>query len=266
MILPSAWQQTFTVSQAKVIGDADKRGQSTFRRGSNNEVTNLARLDLAYSWSLGYQTGIAAKYQNRSREFNGSSSSDSGWNDLGLSQAWRPAAEQRLWIFQTLNIPTAPSIYDSRRNLATDARGSGTYISSAGIFGIHNLKEWDLIYSSEVHHSFKRNFRRDSENTLVGGFWGGSITFGAGYIPFRSKARYGIALTPRTEGGKEVVVNGLSSRSQESLVWDMSVNFTYTINALNALGLNYTDQTIWGPVMNTLLNRSLSFQFQTRWL
>jgi hypothetical protein len=266
MILPSAWQETFTISQARVIGDANSDGQSTFRKAFNKEITNLARLDLAYSWSLRYQTGISVKYQSRLREFNGSSSSNSGWNDLGLSHAWRLGALERVWIFQTLNIPTAPSVYDSKSNLTVDARGTGTYISSMGIFGIYNLKEWDFLYSSEIHHSFKRNFRRESEDTSVGAFWGGSITVGAGFIPFRSKARYGMALSPRLEGEKEVIVNGMASSSRSSLVWDTSVNFTYTINAEHALGLNYTDQTIWGPVRNTLLNRSLSLQYQTRWL
>jgi hypothetical protein len=266
MILPADWQETFTVSQTRVIGDANQKGQSTFRRDNNKEITNLARLDLAYGWTPGYQTGISVKYQNRSREFNNTESNDSGWNDLGLSHAFRPSVFDRLWFFQTLNVPTATSVYNSRSNLSVDAHGTGTYLSSAGLFVIYNVKEWDFIFSSEIHHSFRRTFKSSASTTEVGSFWGSSLTAGAGYIPWRSKARYGFALTPRIEGAKSVSVNNQSTISKESLVWDTSFNFTYTLNAENALGFNYTDQTIWGPVKNTLLNRSISFQFQTRWL
>lgn len=266
MIMPADWQQTFSMSQSRVIGDVNSKGQSTFRNNKNRDVISLARMDLAYGWTPRYQSGVSFKYQNRTRELNGSESSDSGWNDVGLSQAYQPNTLNRFWIFNTLNIPTAKSIYDSQENMGVDARGTGTYLTSVGVFGIHNIKEWDFIMSSEVHHSFSRTFENNNTKTDVGSFWGVSVTGGAGYIPWRSKARYGFALTPRMEGAKNVTIDGQKNPGKESLVWDTSLNFSYTFNAYYALGVNYTDQTIFGPVKNTLLNRALSFQFQTRWL
>ncbi len=266
MIQPAKWQETFTISQARVIGDVNENGRSTFRQSSNKETTQLARLDLAYGWSPRYQSGVSIKYQNKERDFNGTESNDSGWNDIGLSHAFQPKTLDRLWFFQTLNIPTARSVYDSRSSFAVDAHGTGTYLTSIGVFGIHNVKEWDFVYSSELHHSFERTFKNNNSETEIGSSWGSSLTGGVGYIPWRSKARYGLALTPRLEGGKNVVINGNESAGRESLVWDTSLNFTYTFNASNAIGFNYTDQTVFGPVKNTILNRSLSFQFQTRWL
>jgi hypothetical protein len=265
MLMPADWQQTFTVSQARVIGDVNEKGRSTFRRNSNKDVINLAKLDLAYGWSNRYQTGIAIKYQNRQRALSGSESNDSGWNDIGLSHAFKPKIMDRFWLFQTLNIPTATSVYDSRSTMAVDARGTGTYLSSIGFFGISNLKEWDFIYSSEVHHSFKRAFTSEQTRMEVGSFWGTSATGGVGYIPWRSKARYGVAITPRLEGAKDLVIDNQKTPGRESFVWDTSVNFSYTLSAAHAFGINYTDQTILGPVKNTLLNRSVSFQFQARW-
>lgn len=266
MIQPASWQETFTVSQARVIGDVNEKGRSTFRNKNNSDVITLAKMDLAYGWSPRYQSGVSVKYQNRDRELNGTEANDSGWNDIGLSQAFQPSTMDRFWIFNTLNIPTATSVYDSRTSMGVDARGTGTYLSSVGAFGIHNIKEWDFIYSSEIHHSFKRTFNSNSTKTEVGSFWGTSLTGGVGYIPWRSKARYGFALSPRLEGAKTVTIDGQRNPGRESLVWDTSVNFSYTINVYNAIGLNYTDQTIFGPVKNTMLNRAISFQFQTRWL
>lgn len=265
MILPAKWQETVTLTQTRVIGDTNVKGQSTFRKGTNKEWTNLARMDLSYGWSPRYQSGVSVKYQNKTREFNGDSSNDSGWNDVGLSQAYRPFEFERIWLFQTINIPTAKSTYDSKENFAVDARGTGTYLSSVGAFGIHNTHEWDFIYSAETHYSFARTIKSNQTRTEVGSFWGGSLTGGAGYIPWRSKARYGVALSPRLEGAKEMNVNGSRNAGQESLVWDTSVNWTYTINADHAVGLNYLDQTLFGPAKNTLLNRSISFLFQSRW-
>lgn len=265
MIIPADWQETFTLSQSKVIGDVNDKGSSTFRKSSNKEILNLARLDLAYSWTPRYQSGVSIKYQNKSRAFNGSEANDSGWNDIGLSHAYKPKSLDRFWIFQTLNIPTATSVYDSNSSFAVDAHGTGTYLSSVGIFGISNYKEWDVLYSTEIHHSFARSISANNSETEIDGYWGSSVTAGAGYIPWRSKARYGVALTPRLEGSKNISVNGQRSQSKESLVWDTSLNFTYTLGASYALGLNYTDQTFFGPAKNTLLNRTLSFQFQSRW-
>lgn len=266
MIFPAKWQETFTLSHARVIGDVNSTGTSTFRNNNNKDTTQLARLELAYGWTDRYQTGLSFRYQNRDRELNGTRANNSGWNDIGLSQAYKLKAFNRLWVFQTLNIPTAKSIYNSQAALAVDAQGTGTYASSVGVFGIHNLKDWDFIYSSEVHHSFARTFEQNNSKTEVGGFWGTSMTGGVGYIPWRSKARYGLNLTPRFEGAKQIVADGTRTPSRQSVVWDSSVNVTYTFNAENALGVNYLDQTLFGPARNTLLNRSISFLFQTRWL
>src|SRR5690606_40906243 len=71
MILPASWQETLTLSHSKVIGDVNDKGSSTFRRKENKDTTNLAKLDLAYSWTPQYQSGISVKYQNKSRDFDG---------------------------------------------------------------------------------------------------------------------------------------------------------------------------------------------------
>jgi hypothetical protein len=89
---------------------------------------------------------------------------------------------------------------------------------------------------------------------------------GLGYIPWRSKFRYGFNLAPRLEGPKKTTRNGTADLGSESLVWDSVVNLTYTMNAKYSLGASYLDQTLFGPARNTLLNRSLSIIFQTRFL
>lgn len=266
MILPSKWQETFTVSQFRVIGDVNEFGTSTFRRGNNRDWTNLARLDLAYGWNFRHQTGVSLKYSQKTRMLNGTESKDSGWNDIGLSHAYRLPQYERVWFFQNLNIPTARSAYDSRLNAAVDARGTGTWLASSGLFGIHNFKNGDLIIGPEIHHSFSRTFNGINGETRVGNSWGSSLTMGAGYIPWKSRSRFGIALTPRYEATKEVRLNGNSIKGKESLVWDSSANYTYSWSAEFAVGINYTDQTLVGPVRNTLLNRAVSIAFQTKWL
>lgn len=265
MILPAKWQQTFMLSQSRVIGDVDQEGVSTFRRPKNKEIVSAIRMDLAYGWSFKYQTGISLRYQNRSREFSGSRDANSGWSDVGLSHSYRPIAAERFWIFQTVNIPTARSNYDSRMVNNVDAHGTGTYQTSLGVFKIFNLKEWDFILSPEIHRSFARTFREGDTKTNVRGFWGTSFMMGAGYIPWHSKARYGLSLTPRLDEGKDVIINDELTRGKRSLVWDTVFNWSYSINAQYAVGVNYLDQTLMGPAENTLLNRALSLVFQSRW-
>lgn len=264
MILPAKWQQTFIVSQSRVIGDVDPEGNSVFRSDRNKDTTNAARLDLAYSWTSRYQTGLSFKYQNRDREFQGDAANHTGWSDVGVSHALQAPDWKRIWFFQTLNIPTANSTYNSRANLAVDAHGSGTYQLGQGVISIFNFKEWDLLASAEAHYSFGRTFRRENEEVEVSGAPGGGILIGAGYIPWRSKTRYGLALNPRYEDSKTIKANGLESKSDSSIVWDTSVNITHTFNSQYSLGVNYIDQTLFGPARNTLLVRSIGMSFQSR--
>ena len=266
MILPAKWQQTFTVSSLRVIGDVDPKGNSVFRNTKNKEATNLARMDLAYSWSEQYQNGISFKYQNKKRSFDGASASDSGWSDLGLFQAYQPIKYQRTWIFNATNIPTSNSVYNSRETFSVDAHGAGTYQTGLGVFHLVNYHAWDLVFSSEVHYSFARNFSTGQDEKEIGGFWGTSFLAGAGYIPWRSKMRYGFNLIPRLEGQKVVQINNEKQNSKQSLVWDSAFNVTYTLNATYAFGISYIDQTIFGPAKNSLLSRSVAAVFQAHFL
>lgn len=266
MVLPSKWQQTFSMTRSNLIGDTDSKGSSTFRSSSNKEQTTAARMDLAYSWTQRYQSGVSFRYQNKNRSFNGSSSSDSGFSDVGLSHAYQVWEYTRTWIFQTVNIPTATSIYDTNKSFAVDAQGTGTYQTSLGIFALKNLKLFDYFFSPEVHYSFPRTFDNQTGKTRLDGFWGTSLSAGVGYIPWRSKFRYGLSLTPRLEGAKTVRSGNTTTPGKESLVWDSVANITYSIDAQYSVGLSYVDQTLFGPARNTLLNRSIGFIFQTRWL
>jgi hypothetical protein len=264
MILPSDWQQTFSVSQTRVIGDVDDKGRSTFRNQDNKEMTQAARMDLAYGWNFRYQTGVSVKYQNKNREFAGQEDQDSGWSDVGLSQAYAPKMFDRLWIFHTVNLPTANSVYNSRSSMAVDAQGSGTYFTGLGFFKIHNYKNGDLTFGGEAHRSFGRTFRSGEDETSLDPFWGGSLSIGGGWVPWKSKGRLGIILTPRMEGPKTGTHNDDDIKGKQSLVWDSVINGTYSFNAQYAAGVSYLDQTLVGPVSNTLLVRSFSFLFQSR--
>lgn len=266
MILPANWQQTLTIASAKVIGDVDKKGLSTFRNRKNNESTHIAKMDLAYSWTDQYQNGFSLRYQNKERSFNGSNANDSGWGDVGLFQAYQPIKYERTWIFNSLNIPTSHSIYDSQEVYAVDAHGTGTYQAGLGFFHVINFHAWDIVLSSEAHHSFARKFSESQDKKEIGSFWGTSLSVGGGYIPWRSKIRYGFNLTPRLEGQKKTRVSGTTQNSKQSMVWDSVTNVTYSINAKYAVGLSYLDQTWFGPARNNLLSRSVSLLFQTHFL
>jgi hypothetical protein len=266
IILPAKWQQTFMLAQTTVIGDVDARGKSIFRdQSKNKEATQFGRLDLSYSWTFRYQTGISLRYQSKVREFNGTEAKNAGWSDIGLSHAYMPKMFDRVWIYQTLNLPTAKSVYNSQSSLAVDAQGTGTYLTSVGIFKIHNYRTGDFTFGSEVHRSFPRKFNSEGNELDVRGAWGGSVSLGAGYVPWKSKSRFGVNITPRVEGPKTVVNNQSRVSGKQSMVWDTVINYTYSINLEYALGLTYLDQTILGPASNTLLNRTFGFVFQSRY-
>src|SRR6188768_2348304 len=78
MTMPARWQQTYTFANSRVIGDVNSKGQSEFRRSSNKETTTFGRMDLSYQWKDKFQTGVGARYQQKSREYDDSSANDSG--------------------------------------------------------------------------------------------------------------------------------------------------------------------------------------------
>lgn len=266
MTLPARWQQTTTLATSRIIGDTDSKGHSVFRNKSNKESTTFGRVDISYGWKSKFQSGVGARYQQKSRETDGADAKDSGWSDVALFNAWQPSLYSRTWIFQTLNVPTAKSNYESQQAFGVDAHGAGTWQAGVGAVHIKNGVNWDALVSGEVHHAFGRNFKREDSKYEVGGFWGGSVTLGAGWIPWRSKWRNGVSLTPRLEGAKDVKLDGIAQNGRESLVWDTGLNSTYSLDANYALGLAYVDQTVFGPAKNTMLARSIAFLFQAHWL
>lgn len=265
MLMPSSWQQTMAMGNSRVIGDVDQNGQSIFRRSSNKDTVQFLRMDLAHRWATTYQSGVSFRYQNRSRSLNGTSAEDSGWSDVGLFHAWQPIKYERTFVFQNINIPTARSNYNSVEDMAVDAHGSGTYMANIGLLHIKNFKQHDLTVGGEFHHSFSRQFQTEGTQTKVSGYSGASVSMGAGYIPWRSKMRYGMMLTPRYELEKSIQVNNEIQKSKPSLVWDTVLNVSYTFNSEYALGISYLDQTVLGPARNTLLNRSLNVLVQKQW-
>jgi len=266
MVLPAKWQQTLTVGSSQVIGDAYSGSKSVFRDSQNKDKTHLAKLDLTYGWKTNLQTGVSARYQQKLRQFQDTEASDSGWSDLGIFNAYQPIPFSRLWLYHTLNIPTARSTYDSSQAFAVDAHGTGTWQSGLGAVNILNGVNWDFLTNIEIHHSFQRVINASDQKNELGPSWGGSFGLGVGYIPWKSKWRHGLNLTPRFEGSKRILINEEASKSKQSLVWDTGINTTYSINANYAIGLNYVDQTFVGPARNTLLARTLSIIFQSHWL
>ena len=264
MTIPAKWQFSSQATYSKVIGDASTNGDYVFRDSSNKDTSQILRLDVAFQRNE-WQMGIGGQFIQNTRHSNSEEESNRGIGDIFIYGAREFNIEyERFNPLFNFRIPNAPSNYNSKEKLQTDARGSGVPEVSTGILWIHTGKTWDSQIAPTLFYRFSKTFN-ENEKIKVGSQWGGALMLGMGFVPWRSKYRISTSLTPRYESSKKMTSNETNTKSDRVLSVDSLVGLTYMINAHQNLGLNYLDQTLVGPARNTLLSRSLSLVFQERW-
>ena len=263
-------QLATSMSFANVIGDVDTSGSSTFRASGNDEQIRRFLVEGSYLIDPLWQVGVTIPFEYRERSVGGAYSSDYGAADISgqVSYEFLPERTFSYWkprgfIFTRLTFPTSPSIYDSSQTLATDARGLGLFTVSMGLAFTKNIRLWDFQLMGEVHRSFGRDFQGDDGSfTSVSGSFGSSALLGVGYSI--GDLRLGGSLSPSYEGERDVA-GAVSSTTPRQIVWDTTLSLSYLFGPEWLVLMSYSDQTLWGPVENTILTRSFAMSLQKRW-
>jgi hypothetical protein len=263
-------QVNTTYAEANTIGSTDEFGNSIFRDKSNKEKLRTFKIDGIYRKKR-HQMGFSAGESWKSRQINNEKESSSGLTDFSLLYNYNLKDTQslfshipKLWLFSKFLIPVSESNYDTNTRLGTDARGNGQHQLALGIVGIKNYRVIDWTTSLELHKNLAKTFN-GNEEVSVQSSYGGSVSAGVGYVPWKRKNRLSLLLTRRIEEAKRIrTENSKWSSTSKSSSVDTVLGWSYEISAFDTIATSYNDQTIMGPAVNTQLQRIWSLQYQKR--
>jgi len=254
------------VSHSKVM--ADVNNQVVFRTDQNNETKQTYSFSGAYQFSEYAQIGGGFNIQSKQREVvTGQEESSSGLGDLFLNSAYEFMPEfyyskykPRGLVFLELTLPTARSIHDHQKRLNTDARGSGFYTASPGLLFLKAYRTYDYLVAPKVTFYNPRTFETSSgEEVKISPKPTYQLLTGLGYNLAKSPTRFGASLAYTYKGGK----SGEYSANNE-YYFDLSLSASYMFASKISTSLTYSDQTIFGPVKNTTLSRTIAFSLQKK--
>lgn len=257
MTLPAQWQVSTTLAQGRVVGDVDTNGNAVFRGDKNRERTTRVGQDVAYRMKA-YQLMAGYGWSKKTFQSAGGDTSNEGISDASVAlarEAEFPNQSARLYTFYRHVFAMGRA-----QGLPTDLN-AGRSLDSAGLVAVKYGHAFDAQLAPEIH----RSGTGERNGTTLSPSWGGSIAMGGGYVPRRSKWRYGGMLTSRWESASKTRTQGTQQNTARSQVWDLSANIGRQIGAYDNVALNYSDQTVFGPARNTKLGRTVAVLWQTRW-
>lgn len=244
-----------TFSNAVVVADVPGAGKGlpVFRDElSADEVRRNFTLSFATLISDRVQVGgvvpvvqnqISTRTRNESSSRLGDVSMSLGYEAVPEWEysEWKP----RVYTFLQWVAPTGRSISETENPLAADVSGQGFHQLHLGAVAIKRWSAWDANLVTKIGTEFS-----DGSSMF-------SSSLGAGYS-FAEIWRAGMSLEAQYQSPSAML-------SSQKLVWNTGATLTALIGADSSLIAGYSDQTLFGPAINTTLARSLSLAYQHRW-
>ncbi len=264
-------QVSISATSGEVIADAPYHGIPVFR-GPGTEATRTYRLNAAKVFADRWQLGLSAPVVEHFKRPG--SSHSTGVGDLSISTAYEilPEWEYSPWkprgyLFSQALLPTGRSTYQSTLADQTDVTGSGFVTWTFGAILVKKWNKFDLSLSPALQVLQGRTFQDMNGSSLAfAPTWGSSFLLSAGYSPTNSPFRGGVQFQPQYTAVRAVNTSFGYFESQFKLVWDFAVNLSYMIDDEWSLSSAYTDQTFFGPAVNSSLSRTFAMTLQKRWL
>jgi len=246
-----------SVSNGEVVADVAGAGKGlpVFRDSqSNQEIRRNISINLATlisdRWQVGasvpvVQNVIASGSLPEKNTQLGDVSASVGFEALPEWEysEWKP----RVFTFIQWVAPTGKSISDSQTVLASDVSGLGFHQLHLGAVAIKRWSNWDtnlvLKLGKELSHS----------SSLM------DSSFGLGYS-FGDVWRVGMSLEAQYQSPMKVE----DTYTSQKLVWNTGATVTLLVGSNSSVIAGYSDQTLFGPAINTTLARTFNLAFQQR--
>ena len=267
-------QLTLMTGQSTTIGDAFADGLPVFRAGNDREISQTLRIDGAFLVSDRWQLGGSLPLLRHAIARPGIDDSATSLGDVRLNAAYEflPEWSYSKWkpkglLFAQIILPTSRSIYESTAPGGVDSLGQGFFIVAAGSLLLKRWGNFDSYFMPEIHYSFARDFHNSDlgEAIHVGPNWGGSAALGAGISPGGGNFRLGVRVQPMIADRKKVTSSTGDSWTSYQLSWDTALEASYLVADDWSVTAGYTDQTLLGPAVNSMLSRTFTLAVQKRW-
>jgi hypothetical protein len=235
------------------------------------DQTDTLKLDAAHLIADRWQIGASVPVIYRSHSDAQGSSSRTGFGDSAINlgyevlpdwsySTWRPKG----LVFLQLTAPTGKSVYEDTDVRGASITGRGFWALGAGLLF---TKSWGTLYDAQVSGDVHRSFNREVNNQAAGGVlhvhpgWGESLTAGVG-LNYRN-VRLGLNLGLNYED--PVNVSGAASSTGGLQRFETaSAIASYMFSDALALSFSYSDQTLFGSPLNTVLSRTFGLVLQFR--
>lgn len=259
------------ISYARVIGDAPSEGIPVFRAHNDAEVTQVTQIEGTFLLADRWQFGGNVPFLYRDLDRPSMHKNDWGIGDVRLSLGYEvlPEWSYSVWkpkgyLFTQLTLPTGRSVHQVTPEQPV-VFGKGYYSVNTGIFLVKRWNYWDAFFAPQVRYSFSRKFEEQNVE-IYPGFAGAAIVGGGVSPSFVPSFRLGAWIQSLYQQPQRSKSSVGESVSHSQLVWDVGVDTSYAFDDHWSLHLNYTDQTLLGPAINTTLSRTVAFSLQRNWL
>lgn len=167
---------------------------------------------------------------------------------------WRPKGIG----FLTLTIPLGKTKAESE-NGGLDSFGQGFWAVGAGTHLSKIIRQFDLLSSIDIHHSFAKTVHSSqADGTLTPG-WGGNLAFGIGY----NIEKWRIGSTASWTYEDPIRLNADPGNLERYATLTASLSYLHSDDWSSTL--SYSDQSMIGSPTNTSLGRTVAFLLQRRW-
>ena len=246
-----------SLSVGSVVADVAGAGKGlpVFRDDLSNKESrrnisiNFATL-ISDRWQVGasvplVQNQIASTSHQETHSQLGDVSATLGFEALPEWEysEWKP----RVFTFAQWVVPTGRSIADSRTALASDVSGLGFHQLHLGAVAIKRWSDWDLNLVLKLGKELSYG------SSLVNASLGGGYSLG-------DRWRIGASLEAQYQSPMKIN----DSFTSQKLVWNTGATATLLVGSDSSVIVGYTDQTLFGPAINTTLARTFSLAFQQR--
>ena len=256
-------------SYNSAVGDAPAEGLAIFRDADGQLPTELLQISGSARVGRRFQLGASLNLSPSSGEI-GDTDVTAGWEILPREDLTNLTPQ--LILFSQTTAPTGRSIYQSDPHVGTtpgsDVTGQGFWRTGVGIVATTTYQKWDAFGLLRVSRSFAGSFAEPAKsvhkNLYVEPGISSDASLGLGYS-ISGEWRLGLAAQAATAEGMKITRDGTTDKTGASLVWPVSLQVTYFKSEQSTLSLTYLDETLLGPVRNTVLSRSANLLYSYRW-
>ena len=258
----SVWRTSY--SNQTILADTTRSGKIEYRPES--ELESIKILNLSYSKKISdlSQWGVSTPIIEKTRMISNEWESLSGLGDLKFNMAYeflpeysRSAFISQGFIFFEIAIPTAPSIYTTKRTDALDTRGTGHYLYSMGSVLKKRQRYGQSLLTIALTYrpsqTFKDSFFSEDDITTQSSL-DNQVSFNQD-IDLTKNTSTSLAVSRVYTRNK--ITSLFANTNQDSLTHPVSIGINYMQNDYS-FSLTYTDEMIIPSGYGHTLGRTIA--------